>query len=329
MKKTLAHRAAVLALAASLVLSTAASALFGRKQTETVQEGAPQVRALEIRTYRDIPYQAEFLTAGERTDVTYSVVDPPRKGDVTVEGASFTYVPKEGTTGTDRFTYAATDEQGRASLPAEVTVTIEKTRSGVTYSDMEGNSAAAAAQELAEEGIFVGTKIGSRYCFEPEETVSRSEFLAMALEAAGREVTPVSMTGFCDDGAIPAWAKDYAAAGVADGILQGTATAEGVAFRGNDPISYNAAAAMLDRMLDMGDVELDVWYADRDAAPSWAAQAVGNMEALNVLEAGSFGSQTMEAPVTRADAARMISSVRALLREQEEPASGFLSWFKK
>lgn len=40
------------------------------------------------------------------------------------------------------------------------------------------------------------------------------------------------MTGFCDDEAIPTWAKAYAAAGVTDGIIRGTSTAEGVALPG-------------------------------------------------------------------------------------------------
>ena len=65
---------------------------------------------------------------------------------------------------------------------------------------------------------------------------------------------------------------------------------------------------MLNRVLDLGDVELEVWFADREAAPSWAAQAVGNMEALNVLNVGSFGSDRLETAVTRADAARMLSA---------------------
>ena len=83
---------------------------------------------------------------------------------------------------------------------------------------------------------------------------------------------------------------------------------------------------MLNRVLDLGDVELEVWYADRDAVPSWAAQAVGNMEALNVLRVGSFGSDSLEAAVTRADAARMLSAAGTLLRG-EEP-SGLLGWLK-
>ena len=326
MKLRSLKRAAALALAATLILGGSAQALFGKKQAPAVaEEGAPTAQDVELRTYRDIPVQGRFLASdSEGEDMTFALVDQPRKGTVTIQGADFTYTPDEGVTGGDSFTYAATDSAGHVSQPATVTVTIEKTKSGVTYADTEGSPAAAAAQHLAEAGIFTGDKIGDQYYFQPDEEVSRSEFLAMVMETAGREVTPVTMTGFCDDESIPTWAKAYAAAGVADGIIQGKNTAEGTAFRGGQAITLNEAATVLDRVLDLGDVELDVWYADREAVPSWAAQAVGNMEAVSVLAAGSFGSQTMEQAVTRADAAQMLSAARTLL-DGDEP-KGLFDW---
>ena len=51
--------------------------------------------------------------------------------------------------------------------------------------------------------MFTGAKIGDKWYFEPDRTVSRGEFLAMVLETAGAEVTDVTMTGFRDDDAIP------------------------------------------------------------------------------------------------------------------------------
>ena len=81
---------------------------------------------------------------------------------------------------------------------------------------------------------------------------------------------------------------------------------------------------MLNRALAVSDVDLEVWYADREAVPSWAAQAVGNMEAVSVLSAGSFGSQTMTQAVTRADAAQMLSAAKTLL-DGEEP-EGLFRW---
>ena len=315
-----------LTLAAALVLTANAAALFGKKQAAAPQEGAPVARELSITTYRSIPYQTQFLaTDSEGEDVTYAVVDQPRKGTITIDGANFTYTPDEGATGGDHFTYAATDSAGHVSQPATVTVTISKTKSGVTYADTADSAAAAAAQHLAESGIFTGAKLGERYYFEPDKTVSRSEFLAMVLETASRDVSAVTMTGFCDDAAIPTWAKAYAAAGVSDGIIQGSGTAEGVAFRGEEPITFNEAATVLNRMLGMEDVDLAAWYADREAVPSWAAQAVGNMEAVSVLSVGSFGSAEMAEPVTRADAAQMLSAARTLLDGEK---TGILDWLR-
>ena len=327
MKHHLTRAAALLALTAVL-LTGSASALFGKKTEEAPPEGAPQVWDLEIRTYRDIPGQGEFLASDpEGDEMTFALVQEPRKGAVVIEGGGFTYTPDEGITGSDHFTYTAADSQGHISAPAKVTVTIDKTRSGVTYSDTKDHPAARAAQTLAEKGVFTGGKIGDLYYFQPDQPVSRGEFLAMALETAGREVTSVTMTGFCDDAAIPTWAKAYAAAGAADGVIRGSATAEGVAFRGDETVTFNEAATILDRVLDLGDVDLDVWYADRGAAPSWAAQAVGNMEAVSVLSAGSFGSQTMEQAVTRADAARMLEAAGILLEGEEKP-QGLFGWLK-
>ena len=242
-----------------------------------------------------------------------------------MEGANFTYTPKNNAAGADSFTYTAANSAGTMSPPAVVTVTIEKTRSGVTYADTDA-ATATAAQDLAEQGIFTGAKIGEKWYFEPDRTVSRGEFLAMTMETAGIEVTDVTMTGFCDDEAIPTWARSYAAAGVAEGIVQGKPTENGAAFSCGAPISYSEAATVLNRVLDLGDVELAVWYADREAMPSWAAQAVGNMEALNVLSTGSFGSDRLETAVTRADAARMLSAAGVLLRGEEK--SGLLDWLQ-
>ena len=322
-------RAAALTLTAALLLAGSAQALFGLgkgKAEEPAPENAPVARDLEIRTYRGIPYLGQLEAADpDGGELTFTIDAQPKKGTVTLEGANFTYTPRDNAAGADSFTYTAANSAGAVSRPATVTVTIEKTRSGVTYADTD-EATAAAAQDLAEQGVFTGAKIGEKWYFEPERTVSRGEFLAMVLETAGKEVTEVTMTGFCDDDAIPTWAKSYAAAGVAEGIVQGRPTEDGAAFSCGEPISYSEAATVLNRVLDLGDVELEVWYADREAVPSWAAQAVGNMEALNVLQTGSFGSGELEQAVTRADAARMLSAAGTLLRG--EKPSGLLGWLK-
>ena len=139
MKQESIKRAAALVLAVA-ALSSSAAALFGKGTDTVTEEGAPVAQDLQIRTYRGIPYQAQFLASdGEGDDITYAVEEAPGKGTVEVDGANFTYTPEEGATGGDRFTYTATDSAGHVSVPATVTVTIEKVKSGVTYADTEGS----------------------------------------------------------------------------------------------------------------------------------------------------------------------------------------------
>lgn len=305
------------ALAAALMLGGSAQALFGLGRDKTspaASEGAPTAHDLTVRTYRGVACQGQLEAEGGQ-GLQFALVTQPKKGTVTLEGATFTYTPKENVTGSDSFTYAAVSGEGVSSLPATVRITIEKVRSGVRYADTPPDTA-PAAQYLAEKGIFTGAQIGDKWYFEPLRTVSRGEFLAMVLETAGVQVTDVTVTGFCDDITIPAWAKGYATAGVAQGIVKGRATAQGAAFSCDEPITVNEAATVLNRALDLGDVELSVWFAGRAAAPSWAAQAVGNMEAMHVLAAGSFGSEGLDAAVTRQDAAGMLQAAGLLLQNR-------------
>lgn len=318
-------RITALMLTAALALATPALALFGKKNAKTaVKADAPVAREIEVVTYRNIPYYAQFLAAdGDGENLTFKLRNKPKHGTVKISGADFVYTPKKERTGSDSFTYFARDSKGHTSAPATVSVEVKKTRSGVTYSDTNGCHAAAAAQQLAEDKVFTGSKIGSRCFFEPQRAVSRSEFLAMTMETAKMAPEAVTMTGFCDDAAIPTWAKAYAETGLAGGLVKGVKTADGVAFHGEKGVTFNEAAAILNRVLAVNNVDLQAWYAERHAVPSWAAQAVGNLESVNVMAAGSFGSRTLNNRMTRADAASMLAAAATLLRSRD---TGVFSW---
>ena len=307
-------------LAAIFLLSAVpAAALFGGGEDRQPQEGAPIARALEVTTYQDIPCTGQLLPVEQEEGLTFALAEEPRRGAVALEGDRFVYTPAAGKTGTDSFTYTITDADGLTSLPAEVTITVEKRRTQVTYSDMDGRASYASAIALAEAGVYVGRQIGADWFFDPEAQVTRSEFLSMAMEAAGTEVDPaVSLTGFADDAAIPTWAKSYASAAAREGLIQGIATGEGVAFRGESPVTLQEAAAIMDRLLDVADVYLE------DARQTWSDQAVANMESVRVVAAGSFGSEALDQPVTREQAAEMLAAAMELLESREEDEGGFL-----
>ena len=282
----------------TLVPMQSASALFGKgKEEAKAVDGAPVAENMEIKVYRGVPYEGEFRAVdNEGDEVTFAIAQEPKKGMValTEDGLGFVYTPG-GKLGTDSFTYTAIDAYGNISLPATVSITIEKANSGVCYADMGGSRAHTAAVDLAEHGVFVGAKIGDSYFFEPERTLSRGEFVAMALAAMDVSAEDVQMTGFCDDA----------------GVVSGVSTAEGVAFRANDAITLNEAAVVLNRLLRVTDVDLSD-YDVQDADNAWCAQAVANLQSVSVIESGRFSTDEMRSGVTRAQAAEILSAAMTL-----------------
>ncbi len=299
-----------------------ASALFGReKETPRAADGAPVAENMEVRVYRGVPYEGVFRAVdNEGGTLAFDIVTQPKKGtaELTEDGLGFVYTPA-GKLGADSFTYTATDEEGNVSLPATVSLTIERAASGVFYADMAGERAHTAALDLAEHGVFVGAKVGQDYFFEPQRTLTRGEFVAMALAAMDLQAEAVSMTGFCDDASIPTWAKGWAVSALNAGVISGVGTAEGVAFRAGDGITLNEAAVVLNRLLRVTDVDL----SDYDAADAWCAQAVANLQSVSVIESGRFSAEEMRGGVTRAQAAELLSAAMTL--KESKSSKGLLS----
>lgn len=318
-RKELLWRAAPLLLAAVLFTAFAspASALFGRGKEETSapMEGAPIAQNLAVRVYRGIPYIGT-LAAIDRSGggLSFSIVTEPSKGTVTLDDESFVYT-SGSRCGADQFTYLATDSEGRSSAPATVRITIERAKSGVTYDDMSGNAAYTAAVDLAEHGVFVGTQVGGKRFFEPERPVSRVEFITMALAAADIPVEDSSLTGFCDDADIPLWGKGSAAGALRCGLIRGVDTPEGVAFCARSEVSLSEAAAVLNRLLRVTDVDLSGYYGE--SADAWSAQAVANLESVSVIASGSFSDGSWQRTLTRAEAAQLLSAAMTLSAKKD------------
>lgn len=302
-----------LCLAAALMLPAAALTL----SSGDAGNAAPIAENLTLTTYKNVAVHGQCAAVDPEGDlVTFQLVDKPARGQVELsEDGSFCYTPYENKKGKDSFSYVAVDANGNVSSEATVKVTIEKQATKVTYSDMDGETAHYAAVRLAEEGIFTGTNMGGVYRFSPDETVTRGEFLAMAMTAAGAEALEgVTVTGFYDDKDIPTWAKGYVSAALMSGTVQGSANSEGqVVFSAETPITVAEGAVIIDRLLAMGDVTAE--DLEEGLVPTWAAQSVMNMTAVEVVSPDA----DMTASLTRGEAAEMLSAMLDVLdsREQE------------
>ena len=278
---------------------------------------APVAERLELTTYKNVAITERFAAVDPEGDLlTYHIIDKPARGAVTQTeegGSEFVYTPYENKTGKDSFTYVAVDAVGNTSAPATVKVRIQKADTKVTYADLDGSAAHKAAIRLAEEEIFVGECMGGQYFFQPDASVSRGEFVAMAMEVAGVEaLSGVERTGFADDGSIPTWAKPYASSALKAGLVQGSRDADGqVCFQADAPITAAEAAVLLERALQVTDVSADAMAAVD--VPAWAAQSAADLSACGVLYVEDGLGDTL----TRADAAQLLCAALELQDSRE------------
>ena len=304
------RRGAALCLSLGLALSLPLTAYAVQ------EERAPIARNTNCRTYQNIAVQGELKASASGAEaLTYEIVERPKKGTVALQDDAdgrFTYTPETGKSGRDHFTFCVRDEAGNRSAPAAVRLEIAKPKAGVSYADMEGEKAHAAAVRLAEEGVFTGRKVGDHYFFDPAAAVSRGEFLAMVMGAAKMDTgDAVRVTGFGDDESIPTWAKSYASKALNEGLVKGKRTADRVVFSADEPISYHEAAVILNRMLAVTDVDTAA-FADKDV-PVWAVQSVANLTSVQVMRENADGGVWLN----RAAAAEMLSAAMDLLERKD------------
>lgn len=317
---------------ATLLFTPAFSDCQGERQTTvtlyllTQENNPPVARNMELTTYKNVAITGYFdAVDGEGDSLTFQLTSTPARGAVTLgeSDGQFVYTPYENKTGRDSFTYVAIDPAGNTSPEAKVSLRIDKPDTKVTYSDLAGHPVQKAAVRLAEEGIYVGRYVNGRYFFDPDQPVTRAQFLTMAMSAAGLEdLEGITLTGFSDDDAIPTWAKGAVSAALKAGVVRGSRDESGApVFRAGSSISKAEAAVMLDNLLDITDVPVAVFSPD---SGHWAAQAAANLSASGVIRAEDAGSVPLSGELTMADAAEMLDGALDMVEARD--SGSWLPW---
>ena len=274
----------------------------------------PQVQDIAFETCVGASTEAALSAQdADRDVVLFQLTERPRLGTAEIEDDRIIYTPG-ARTGKDEFSYTAVDAEGNTAAPAKITVRIGKNRAGLTYSDMEGDPAHYAALCLAARGIMQGERIGDCAFFRPSQTVTRSEFIAMAASAAKLRIKPTDRTDFADDSGLSAWARPYISAAAADGLVCGYETAGALnEIRGQNPITLAEASVVTANLLGDAEGVREVMAAEHDKAADWAQRAVSAMARAEILDE-STASGSASAPLTRRDACVMLC--RAIERLQ-------------
>ncbi len=201
-------------------------------------------------TYKNLPLEGKLKVKDpEEETMTFQIVRQPKRGTVEIrEDGSFTYTPKKNKVGIDSFVYTATDESGKVSREATVTITIVKPTDAGQYRDTVGYDCRFAAEWMKNTGIFVGEKLDGNACFQPDRSVSRGEFLTMLVRTLEIPAEDAEMTW---DEEVPKWLQPYLTAALRAGLTAG------LPQDGYDaPITGSEAAAMIQNALDMDVAEV-------------------------------------------------------------------------
>ena len=291
-----------------MALTLAVFLLAGVAEPVFAEGTAPVAENLELTTYRNTSVGGCLSAYDPEGDaVSFEITTQPVKGCIELkQDGSFIYTPGENKKGRDYFGYKAIDTEGNYSQEATVIIKIEKQKKNVFYRDMAGRADEYAAVALSENGLFTGEQVGGIYCFYPDKTVSRGEFLSMCMVLSGEPVfTGVLSTGYADDQDIPVWMKGYVATAVLCGIDYGRVTDSGSVFDASAPISKAEAASMLDSALHVTSVSYIQLDENLDAA---LAQACVNLSAHGILKS----TEGIGNYLTRSDAAQMLAAALEL-----------------
>ncbi len=257
-----------------------------------------------VKTQQNISvYSSVSASDPEGDRLEYIVVSYPAEGRVCfLDGGKFCYTPDSDYTGEDKFTYVVRDDYGNYSEPMAVKIEVVNRMCSTVYIDMEDRSEYNAAVAMTAMGIMGGKILGDDVYFNPDEELSRAEFVALAMKSVGvRPDSSISSSYFDDDADIPLSLKPYVATAQRIGLISGDFADGKLTFEPNKSITKYEAAKILASLIGVdGDGEESVFATDEEI-PIWARPAVSAMCMLGVFDVED--AENSSGAVTRASAA--------------------------
>lgn len=241
-----------------------------------------------LSTQREISVYGQMSAHDKEGDaIEYIVVSYPKSGRLKVadsESGEYVYTPTASFIGTDSFSYVARDEWGNYSKLCKVKIEVDDRMCEVVYADMTENRHYNAALTLTAMGVMNGKVMGDGVYFMPEESVSRAEFLTMAMKCAG--ISPDNSTSasyFDDNSAISGAYLPYVKAAARLGIINGEFSNGKLLFRPTDTITKYEAACMIAKIANISEIETTLTFSDSDSAPVWARDQLITLCAMGII----------------------------------------------
>ena len=203
------------------------------------------------------------------------------------------------------------------------------------FTDIKGHWAEQTINALAEKGVVNGV---TQTAFRPEGTVTRAEFLKMAMEASS--IKPVDFRmGECLDAVAKDWFGGYLQSALDKGLIpsnmisnysvdvvskvdeSGNFVSKAIyngAFLGNLPITREEMASVAQityqyslnaNTMNNMNAAIELEFADKDLISAWAVPNVKLACAQGFIEGMDNGMFAPKSTATRAQAATIISRI--------------------
>ncbi|MBE6687646.1 MAG: hypothetical protein E7588_00025 [Ruminococcaceae bacterium] len=317
----------------SFIVYHSADSATQLKCTISLAEGinfTPSASEASFSTQRNITL-CKSLSAFDPEDdeLTYEIVTAPQNGILTLTcntGGSFNYTPKENFCGNDSFEYRVVDEHGNASEKEKVKIKVIKPLSDIYFTDMVGHWAHNAAIKTAAKGYMPVVYDENGYAvFQPDQVVTREEFLVSAMKAVGYKIDKdIISTVFTDNNYIASEARSYVSAAYRDGIISGYASPTGMVFDPDGKITRAQAAVIVSKLADVPHADSKEVFADAQTIPTWAYDAMSSLVSCGIMNGMGDGTMNASATLTKAQCAELLCSVEEYHNEQKKK-NGFLS----
>lgn len=259
--------------------------------------------------YSGITHLGAILANDRENDtLTFEIIKGASNGTVKLTDKSrgyFEYTSNEGFTGKDSFTVRVVDKYGNYSKEAKISVRVENANDSEIFADMNGHWANDAVISCVRAGVIAPANENDK--FYPDAYISRAEFLALAMNAAGYPKLSIGDTGFVDDSDIPTDYKGYIAAADAFGIIGGAEAVDGMRFYPNNQITRAEAAVILSRLTGITGGAVSVFSSE--SVPAWAEGAMVGLYNAGILRGTGDGTLGAYSPVTRGAAAQLVSGI--------------------
>lgn len=247
----------------------------------------------------------------ENDTLTYEITDHPKRGTVSLskDTGSFIYTPNS--TGKDSFSFIVKDSYGNYSEKCKIDFSVSTNTSGISFSDMKGNKALTAAVVMVDRGILSCSEDNGNVYFNPEENISRLDFLTSTMNTLGAANVPsVTKTDFEDDALIPDNYKGYVQSAYKLGIINGSLSENGkLYFNPDAPITRAEAAVMINNVLGYT-AQTSSYF--NETVPAWAEADMCAIYELGIMTSKN-GEAMADTPITKAEAAMAFHRISNLV----------------